>query len=69
MFFSFNGNKIVTTGGGGVLISDAETAERAKQIDDSLLKVAHASCTVFTIEIGIQLSNAQPSIAVWVRSA
>lgn len=39
--FSFNGNKIVTTGGGGVLISDAETAERAKHLTTTA-KVAHA---------------------------
>ena len=39
--FSFNGNKIVTTGGGGVLISDASTARKAKHLTTTA-KVPHS---------------------------
>lgn len=38
--FSFNGNKIITTGGGGVLVSNAETAQRAKHLTTTA-KVPH----------------------------
>lgn len=30
--FSFNGNKIITTGGGGMLVGDAESVERARYL-------------------------------------
>lgn len=37
---SFNGNKVLTTGGGGMLITDAETGARAKHMTTTA-KVAH----------------------------
>lgn len=37
---SFNGNKIITTGGGGMILTDKETAERAKHLTTTA-KVPH----------------------------
>lgn len=39
--FSFNGNKIITTGGGGMLVSDSTTAQKAKHLTTTA-KIPHA---------------------------
>ena len=38
--FSFNGNKIITTGGGGVIIGDKDICIRARHLSTTA-KVAH----------------------------
>lgn len=35
---SFNGNKIITTGGGGMILCDAETGQRAKHLTTTAKK-------------------------------